>query len=247
MTPWWLVTLGGALGSSHCVGMCGGFAALVALRRDSLGKNLLAQLVFSGGRLMSYLTLGALAGFTGSRLSDAIPSWLNIPALLCLGAGLFLIREGLVAAGWLGRRVSGTSPTGCLLRPMFSMLTRTPGASRTFVAGLMTGLLPCGLVYAYVSLAASTGDMLRGSGTMLSFGLGTVPLMVATGCFAGLLSQPVRRRIWRLAAWSVIATGVLTVGRGVAFLRTSLDPSSPRCPFCAEKESWAGQLRHASQ
>ena len=73
MTPLWLTMLGGLLGSSHCVGMCGGFAAIVGLRTGSMAGNLRAQLIYSAGRLMSYATLGAIAGFAGQRLSDSLP------------------------------------------------------------------------------------------------------------------------------------------------------------------------------
>ncbi len=234
MTPLWLTMLGGLLGSSHCVGMCGGFAAIVGLRTGSLAGNLRAQLIYSAGRIMSYATLGAIAGFAGQRLSDSLPKMINIPAVLSLVAGLFLVREGLLATGLFARRVKGSSTTGCLLGPLFSTILKTPGARNTFVAGIVTGLLPCGLVYAFVSLAASSGDLLVGARTMLAFGLGTVPLMVVTGCGAALLSWAARQRLWQVAAWSVVMTGLLTIGRGVGFLQLNAEPQAVSCPFCKE-------------
>ena len=234
MTPWWLTMLGGFLGSSHCVGMCGGFAAVIGLRTGSLMGNLRAQLVYSSGRLMSYGTLGAIAGFAGKRLIDSVPRFINIPALLCLFAGLFLLHEGLLAAGLIRRRATGASTAGCLLGPLFSTILKAPGARNTFAAGIVTGLLPCGLVYAFVSLAASTGDLIQGLGTMVAFGLGTVPLMVLTGCGAALLSWGARQRLWQLASWSVIATGLLTIGRGIGFLNLHAEPQPVSCPFCAD-------------
>ena len=237
MTPLWLTMLGGVLGSSHCVGMCGGFAAIVGLRTGSLAGNLRAQLIYSAGRLMSYATLGAIAGFAGQRLTDSLPKMINVPAVLCLAAGLFLVREGLLATGLFARRVTGTSTAGCLLGPLFSTILKTPGARNTFSAGIITGLLPCGLVYAFVSLAASTGDLLLGASTMLAFGLGTVPLMVVTGCGAALLSWAARQRLWQVAAWSVVMTGLLTIGRGVGFLQLQAEPQAVSCPFCKETPS----------
>ena len=235
MTPLWLTMLGGLLGSSHCVGMCGGFAAIVGLRTGSIAGNLRAQLVYSAGRLMSYATLGAIAGFAGQRLSDSLPRMINVPAVLSLLAGLFLVREGLLATGMFARRVTGTSTTGCLLGPLFSTILKTPGARNTFAAGVITGLLPCGLVYAFVSLAASSGDLMLGATTMLAFGAGTVPLMVVTGCGAALLSWAARQRLWQVAAWSVVVTGLLTMGRGVGFLQLKPEPQAVSCPFCIEK------------
>ena len=237
MTPWWLVMVGGLLGSSHCVGMCGGFAALVGLNTGTFAANVRAQLVYSGGRLMSYATLGAIAGFAGKRLVNSVPGMVNVPAILCIVAGGFLIREGLLATGLWPKRITGSSTTGCMLKPLFSTILKTPRARNAFVAGIVTGLLPCGLVYAFVSLAASSGDLLLGMGTMVAFGLGTIPLMVATGCGASLLSWSARQRMWKLAAWSVVVTGMLTLGRGAAFLQTTNKSTSGACPFCAGKSS----------
>lgn len=235
MTPWWLVMLGGLLGSAHCVGMCGGFAAIVGLRTGSLLGNLRAQFLYSAGRLMTYGTLGAIAGFAGRRITDNLPQIMNVPAALCLVAGAFLIREGLLASGVLRQAATRNPNAGCLLTPLFSTILRTPGARNTFLAGMATGVLPCGLVYAFLSLAASTSDLMHGMVTMLAFGAGTIPLMVVTGCGASLLSLSARQRLWKAAAWSVVLTGLLTVCRGWSFLRYPSDSSPVKCPFCSQK------------
>ena len=235
MTPWWLIMMGGLLGSSHCLGMCGGFAAIVGMRTKSLAANLREQLIYSSGRLTSYAALGGAAGFLGKRFADSIPKFINVPAILCLIAGVFLIREGALASGLIRRRISGVSSAGCLMRPIFSSMLRKPGFGNTFSAGMITGLLPCGLVYAFVSLAASSADLLRGIGTMVAFGCGTIPLMVVTGCGVGLLSWPARQQLWKFAGWSVLLTGILTVGRGIAFLQLEEQPGPVKCPFCNQK------------
>lgn len=233
MTQWWLIALGGLLGSSHCLGMCGPFAAIVGMRSKSLGDNLRSQFIYSAGRLISYATIGGVAGFAGHRVSQSLPQIINVPALLCLFAGLFLAREGLLASGLLKRRVTGVSTTGCLMAPLFSTILRKPGAANTFTAGVVTGLLPCGLVYAFVSLAASSTDLLQGMAIMVVFGSGTIPLMVAAGCGTTLLSWSARQRLWKLAAWSVLATGLLTIGRGVAFFQMESQARPQACPFCS--------------
>lgn len=232
---WWLIACGGLLGSSHCVGMCGGFAVLLGLHRGTVWRNLQGQLIFSLGRLTSYGTLGGLAGFAGKTLSERLPAMVNVPATLSLLAGLFLLWEGLKATGWGRGTAAGPATAGCLLGPLFSTLLRQPALRSAYFAGLFTGLLPCGLVYAFVSLAASSGDLLTGAAMMLVFGLGTVPLMVLTGTGAMLLSVPLRQQMWRVAAWSVVLTGLLTVGRGVSFLRAADVPPAERCPLCTTK------------
>ncbi|MFO1021848.1 MAG: sulfite exporter TauE/SafE family protein [Planctomycetales bacterium] len=232
MTQWWLILLGGLLGSTHCLGMCGPFAAMIGLHAGSPRKNLQAQLLYSLGRLMSYATLGAVAGFAGRYLIRTMPQITYIPAILCLLAGALLVREGILASGILPRRVAGRSTVGCLLKPFFSTILKTPGLRNTFAAGVLTGLMPCGLVYAFVSLAGSSGDLVQGMLIMVLFGLGTVPLMVITGCGISAVSFQMREKLWKVAAWSVVITGLLTIGRGGAFLWASTAPQDA-CPFCA--------------
>lgn len=233
-----LILLGGLLGSSHCVGMCGGFAMLVGMNRPTFRENLKSQLAYSAGRLMTYSTLGATCGYAGLKLMRSVPQLRQVPAALCLLAGLLLVVEGLFATGLIKRRGLSKAPSApCLMSPLFSTMLKLPGLRNAFSAGLLTGMLPCGLLYAFLSLAASTGDMLRGMGVMLVFGLGTVPLMVATGAGAMLLKLGARERLMKAAAWCVVLTGLLTVWRGGAFLYTaSTDPSAPACPFCASHE-----------
>lgn len=237
MTTWWLLMMGGLLGSSHCIGMCGGFAVLLGMNTGSLLKNLCRQLVYSSGRLMSYITLGAVAGTAGQKLVDALPAWINVPAVLCLVSGAFLLNEGLNNFGLRIRSVQGKSTMGCLLRPIFSTVFRRPGIQKAFLAGILTGLLPCGLVYAFVSLAASAGSFASGAATMAAFGIGTFPLMMFVGAGASLISLTGRQRLMKLSAISVMATGLLTFGRGVAFLQINHESGTPKCPFCSVKST----------
>lgn len=232
MTMLWAAFIGGLLGSTHCVGMCGPFAAVIGLRAKSFGASLRAQLLYSAGRILTYAVLGGISGFAGKRLASAAPQLVNVPAILCLLAGVLLVREGLAATGLWPRRIGGGSGGGCLLGPMFGALLRMPGARNTFAAGVFTGMLPCGLLYAYVALAAGTGDLIGGSLLMIVFGLGTVPLMTLAGCGAGLLSATAQQRLWRVAGWAVVMTGALTVARGAAFLQTKPAEQPPPCPFC---------------
>ena len=84
-------------------------------------------------------------------------------------------------------------------------------------------------MYGYLALAASTGDLLHGAGTMLLFGVGTLPAMVLTGLVGSLLSLSWRRRLFHLAACCMLLTGVLAIWRGVGFLAVSAGAACPNC------------------
>ncbi len=229
MANWLLIFAGGLLGSAHCVGMCGGFVLALGGTRPDMAANLRRQLAYGLGRIFTYTAGGAAAGFGGWRLAAQTQALVNVQAALSIAAGLLLAALGLAEAGVLSwrRRGGGTCPGA----GMFASLLRATRLRSVFLGGVVNGLLPCGLVYAYLALAASTGGLLLGGATMLCFGLGTLPLMVATGCGGTLLTAGRRRQVFRLAAWCVVLTGVLTLGRGIAFLRPV--EGSPSCPMCS--------------
>ena len=107
------------------------------------------------------------------------------------------------------------------------------GTLDVFLAGLFTGLLPCGLLYGMLALAASTGDLPRGLATMVAFGAGTVPAMVLAGAGGSVLGVAARRRLNALAAWCLVLTGLVSLARGAAAVSFTGEPAAA-CPFCRE-------------
>ena len=163
------VFFAGLLGSSHCLGMCGPFA--FALGGDSSWRaNLRRQTYYTLGRLGTYTLLGAFAGFGGWRLAQVWPASLPLPTLLALLAGVLLIYQGLVAAGVLRRQATGRGGP-CLAGTFFASFLRSPQTSHVFLAGVFTGLLPCGLLYGMLALAASSGQMSVAAITMAIFNI----------------------------------------------------------------------------
>ncbi len=247
-----LVFLGGLLGSAHCVGMCGGFALLIGSGARSTAANVARQLVYSLGRIFTYSAIGAAVGYAGLRLADDAPEVVHAQSLLAIAAGGLLIVQGLIAAGVLSRArlvavvnflrparqtnalavMSHHAAGGCLAGGSLAAFLRAPGWGSVFLAGMLTGFLPCGLVYAYLALAASAADFVGGLTTMAAFGLGTVPLMVATGSGASLVSLATRQRLLGLAAWCVVLTGMLSMARGVSFLDLAGSAGGGSCPMC---------------
>lgn len=142
-------------------------------------------------------------------------------------------RFALTPGGAAASQLASGSGVGCLMGGMAGAFLRDRRWSHVFLAGVFTGLLPCGLVYAFVALAASTSDMIGGIVTMAAFGVGTMPLMVLTGSGSTLFSLAGRRRLLHIAAWCVLLTGVLSIARGVGSLQFSGGAPATRCPLCA--------------
>jgi sulfite exporter TauE/SafE len=235
---WPLIMFGGLLGSSHCVGMCGGFALTIGLGARSVRHNVARQLVYSAGRIFTYAFLGSLAGFAGFWFARRTGILVHVQASLSVAAGLILVVQGLLALGVSpfgsrGKRSAIGAGPSCLAGSFVGPFLASPRWHHVFIAGMLNGLLPCGLVYGYLALASSTASLPIGMATMAAFGAGTLPAMVVTGVGASIVSFASRRRIFRVAGALVLLTGLLAVARGAAFWNQE---SSPQCPGCAAGE-----------
>jgi len=202
----------GFVGSAHCLGMCAGISGLVAVQRNAatMRTEWPAAIVYNGGRLLSYTTLGAAVGGFGSAVAAFMPSFAT-PLRLVTGAVIVLI--GLNVAFQL-RWLRGIERMGAVLwrriAPAARGLLPADTLPRAFGLGLLWGWLPCGLVYSVLLIAATSGGVAGGSMTMLAFGMGTLPAMLATGLGAARLAAATRRGGTR------IGLGLLLVALGIA-------------------------------
>jgi sulfite exporter TauE/SafE len=160
-----------------------------------------------------YALFGALVGGVGSALGlgDSLGKVAGTVSLL-LGLGVVLL--GLGYLGWLplGRIEGG----GAWLSRAMSWALRQGSSVRVLALGALNGLLPCGLVYSALLVAASTGSLLMGAAGMAVFGLGTLPALLVMGIGAGALSARVRQAFVRVAGVLIVVVGVQLVLRGLA-------------------------------
>lgn len=234
MIEWTAGFVGGLLGSAHCVGMCGGIALTVGsvpVARPSPGQALRRQLIYSAGRISTYVFLGALAAHAGVRLSRLPEGVLEVQRVFSIIAGVLMILLGISILGWLPWRPLRLKSCGNPITATMSRLVSIPGRTGSFLAGLGTGFLPCGLVYAFLAQAVAEADVARGVALMFFFGLGTLPAMLVVGCGGGWLAAPVRAKVFRVAAGFVVLVGGLTVYRG--WQASAEQP----CPGCASAPS----------
>jgi sulfite exporter TauE/SafE len=222
--------------------MCGGFALLLGGNRLGLAANLWRQAVYGLGRVGTYTAGGAVAGYGGWRLGTLVAPAVNAQAVLSVAAGVLLILQGLSAAGLLRWRIL-TGGLSCAGLASFAALLRARPLWQVLAAGALNGLLPCGLVYAYLALACSSGGLLGGATTMALFGLGTLPALALVGSGGAMLGVALRRRVFQVAAWCVVLTGILAVARGLSF-SAGTDAAEPvRCPLCGALDSNKGSDR----
>ena len=189
----------GLLGGGYCLGMCGGLmgALTLAIPPEQRGRRLQLLLAYNLGRILSYATAGLLFGLAGWAVASSPAAM-----LLRIVAGLLLISMGLYLGGWW----SGLTRIEALgrglwrhIQPVASRLLPVSSLPRALLLGALWGWLPCGLVYSTLLWAASQGDALDSGLLMLAFGLGTWPVLLATGMAAERLTALLRRRGVRMA------------------------------------------------
>lgn len=198
----------GLLGGAHCIGMCGGImSALTFAVPPSMRKPVrLAGLLigYNVGRILSYMSLGALAGVLGTvaSTSDTLRYGLQLfAALMLIAMALYIANwwRGLVRIEALGRRLwRYLEPLGRRLMPV----VRVPQA---MALGAIWGWLPCGLVYAMLAWTLAVSNPLMGAWLMGAFGLGTLPAVLATGVAARTLQGLIRHPLTR----SIAAIGII--------------------------------------
>ena len=189
----------GLLGGGHCLGMCGGLmgALTLAIPPEQRSRRLRLLLAYNLGRILSYAVAGLLIGTAGWAVASS-------PAAMILRviAGLLLIAMGLYLAGWW----SGLTRIEALgrhlwrhLQPFASRLMPVSSLPRALLLGAIWGWLPCGLVYSTLLWASSQGSPADSGLLMLAFGLGTWPVLLATGMAAERLTALLRKRGIRIA------------------------------------------------
>ena len=203
----------GLVGSSHCMGMCGGISAALGMAtaghrtgRAGAGRAFGYALVYNGGRIASYTIAGAVAGAIGLAFGQA----LHAPAaafVLRILTGTILVAIGLQVAFNL-RLLRPLESAGMQVWRHIAPLARGMMARRGVLGalglGALWGWLPCGLVYGMLLAAAATGDPVSGGATMIAFGLGTAPAMIATGAAAGQFQRLRQRTDFRRLAGGVV-------------------------------------------
>jgi hypothetical protein len=86
---------------------------------------------------------------------------------------------------------------------------------RALTVGLLTTLLPCGWLYAFVITAAGTGTVTHAMLIMVAFWVGTLPMMLAIGVGIRRLAGPLRDRLPVFSALVLLAIGLYSLSGGI--------------------------------
>lgn len=208
----------GLSGSIHCAGMCGPLVAAFNAKLSGPGAwfKFLFSLQYNLGRLLVYSLLGSLAGLLGRGLVHST-SLFFIQKGVAIFGGTLIIFIGLSFLNLLpGRRFfeGGDLWEAAWFKKAMAPLLKN--SANGIPAGLLMGLLPCGMVYAMLAKAASSGHPLQGWLLMVCFGGGTLPAMATAGLASRFLEGGRGKFFLKMTSILIVLMGILTVKRGMS-------------------------------
>lgn len=218
----WMSLIAGLGGSLHCIGMCGGLVSASCQNQKQIST-------YQIGRLLGYLLLAFIASLLGSYFKKIFyhSFFIYFPSLLV--GGLF-IYWGIKS--YLGIQIQ--FPTDRFLNKSYKSLWKLrffdhEAITRSFFIGLISILLPCGLLYGVILGSLATQDISVGLLSILFFWLGTLPAMMMAPTIVKKIVNPLQLNRPKIYAISMMLIGVLTIGYRIygQFYQEKIDKNCP--------------------
>lgn len=203
----------GALGSFHCIGMCGPIALALPLQKNTNARRLLGSLLYNSGRIATYALIGALFGLLGQSFVMA-----GFQQTISVALGILVILAVALPAAFVHK----LSPNHLISKGIAKVKMRMQKlfAIRSypslFFIGSLNGLLPCGMVYLGIAGATAMGNPAQGAAYMLLFGLGTWPVMLLVTFFGQWINIGIRNKIRAALPVMVVLMGLIFILRGLS-------------------------------
>ncbi len=208
----------GLAGGPHCVAMCGAACAALGSAKPGQVTGTRAMWLFQLGRLAGYSALGALAaasmqglGWLSVQSAALRPVWslLHVASAML---GMMLLVQGRQPL-WLEL---GARRVWTRIRGYFKDTGRMAGVTAPLALGTVWALLPCGLLYSALLVAALSADAAQGAGVMALFALGSgLSLMAGPWLWLRLRGPGSGQWAVRLAGAALLASSAWALWMGL--------------------------------
>ena len=199
----------GLFGSLHCVGMCGPLALALPAPFAKRNKQITSSMFYNAGRVVTYSMLGLLFGIIGKGFS-----LIGFQQLFSIIAGSIMLVLTVLYFGFHHsyQPVWFQHFTWKLQSFIAAALQKSYGA---FWVGMANGLLPCGMVYAAIAGALVSNTIVSSVAFMASFGIATMPAMLALMIFGSGMSLHMRMKLRKLTPFVMVCVAALLILRGL--------------------------------
>lgn len=205
----WLGFVMGLASNLHCLGMCGPIALATPVNRTSWWTIFIDLTKYHSGRIAIYTAMGVFAGMIGASIR-----FLNWIQWISIASGVLII---LFAWGKYFAKI----PLGAKIQAWFFPLLQkfrknaiqSKSPFKLVFLGMVNGLLPCGVVYLALGNAVLANSYWGSAMAMLTFGVGTLPILLAIGVFGAKLGNSFKHK------WKNVVPVMLTIVGAVIILR----------------------------
>ena len=190
------------------------------------------MLLYNFGRIMTYSFLGLLVGLIGRGIFySGLQQYFSI-----LLGGILVLLYVLKLMG--NKNYFNNVKAFNFIYVRLSAWIARAGIWNKFTTGMLNGFLPCGLVFLAAANALVQPNVEYGVLYMALFGLGTIPLMLATLMIKTGVVRKFRFSFSKTLPYIGILIGALMILRGlelgVPFLSPAIEylPAGGRAPSC---------------
>jgi sulfite exporter TauE/SafE len=209
----------GLMGSLHCAVMCGPLMLGLPVHKSSHLNSVLQVLLYQAGRVLIYVFMGLLVGWIGNSITVFVNQ-----QMFSLSLGVVL-----VAFTFLQFSTRYTNRLNKIQYVMAAPISKLMGKIFGlpfwgFFAGMLNGLIPCGMVYLALATALHTTSVKGGATFMFLFGLGTTPLMILISLGGIYLRKYILFNSKKLVSLFMLFVGVLLILRSANLSIPFLSP-----------------------
>jgi len=216
-----LAFLMGLFGSLHCAVMCGPLMLSLPIEKRNIWNAGLSLLLYQTGRILSYTLMGGIAGWFGSTFSLIA----NQKTLSIVIGILLIVFTLLQFSSYCSKKLSTFQFK--LINPISKLMGKLFGLPLwEFFAGMLNGIIPCGMVYLSLATAVNSASAINGFQFMFLFGLGTLPLLMMISLGGIYLKKYIRFNTKKLIPWFMLFMGILLLLRSAELGIPFLSPNS---------------------
>jgi len=158
---------------STCMAVVGGLVLSMSATFAKEGDRVKPQLLFHGGRLVSFFILGGVIGAIGSAFT--LNTSATVALSLIIASVMLILGVNLLDVFPWAKRLQPAMPR--FLSKHALGVTKLNHTLTPLLVGVATFFLPCGFTQSMQLYTLTTGSFLNGGLTMLSFALGTLPVL----------------------------------------------------------------------
>jgi uncharacterized protein len=198
----------GLTGSLHCAGMCGPIVWVMPFHGMSGMRKWAGIFLYHAGRISMYAFMALVLHSFRSLFQ---PQWQQY---VSIGIGGLLLLIGLLYF-IPGNKLQMKLPYTRYIQQKLGKFIGDPSLTGLLLAGVMNGLLPCGLVYIALSSTIALPHTTDAVLLMYIFGAGTLPMLVGLTVVRNKVSFLQRFKIRRFVPVLMFLFGCLFVLRGM--------------------------------